>query len=399
LAKVGGKRIRLAIMVSHPIQHFAPWYAEAARLSTLELKVFFYANWGISGLTDPDFGTPLTWDVPLLDGYSYEFLAAEPETTVINDPRLDNPTVEARLHDFSPDVVMVFGYSHKTTKRVAQWTERRSKPLLLYTDSNIQAQPLWKLLLKKAFISPFYRKVDGALYVGDNNYDYHRFYGLPDERLFAGCLPIDRKRLISTVPDKERTRNQIREQYGIPHDAFVVLFCGKFIDRKRPFDVVQAVSGAESIWALMVGDGELRPAIADYIRRHHVENVTLTGFVNQAAIPAYYAAADALVVSSSFDPHPLIVTEAAAFGLPVIVSDEVGCVGQHDTARPDINARVYPCADVGALRRNLDSLRGDPTTYQRYSAASLDIANDQDTASAARQLEAAVVQLLRLGKR
>ena len=398
---MGNARIRLAIMVSHPIQHFAPWHAEAAKLPTLDLKVFFYSDWGLTGLMDPCFGTSLKWDVPLLEGYEHEFLPMKEKLEVINDSRLDNPTVDERLANFNPDVVKIFGYQHKTTKRVARWTAQAKKPLLLYSDSNLKAQPLWKAILKRPIVGAFYDKVDGALYVGDNNRAYHKYYGIPDERLFEGCLPVDSKRLMGAVPDAKAARKQIREQHGIPEDAFVLLFCGKFIDRKRPLDVLRAAAEERTgrTWALMVGEGGARGEMEEFIRAKGMRNATLTGFVNQAAIPAYYAAADVLVVSSSFDPHPLIVTEAAVFGLPAVVSDAVGCVGEHDTARPGLNAIVYPCGDVAALSAAIRPLCDDPALYRRLAEGARMIAAGQDTVTAAKQLECAVQRLQALGKR
>lgn len=397
---MGTSPTRLAILVSHPIQHFAPWHAEAARRQALELKVFFYSDWGLSGLVDPGFGQSLTWDVPLLEGYEHEFLPMAQKLDVINDPRLDNPTVAEHLTAFAPDVVKVFGYSHKTTRRAADWAMRNRKPLLLYSDSNLKAQPTWKGWLKRPVVGRFYRKVDGALYVGDNNRDYHRFYGMPEDRLFEGCLPVDRKRLQASVPDVAAARRKVREQYGIPDEAFVLLFCGKYIERKRPLDVLRAAAevGPE-VWALMVGEGEMRPQMEAFTTSAATKNATLTGFVNQKAVPEYYAAADTLVVSSSYDPHPLIVTEAAIFGLPIIASDQVGCIGKHDTARPDVNTLVYPCGNVPALAEAVRKLEGDRELRERLSAGSREIGATQDTVAAAAQLENAVLRLAALGKR
>lgn len=392
-------RTRLAVLVSHPIQHFAPWHAETARLPDVELKVFFYARWGLGGLRDPEFGTDLKWDVPLLEGYEHEFLEANLDAAVINDPRLDNPSVGERLRHFNPDVVQVFGYTARTTRRAAAWCAQAAKPLLLYSDSNLQAQPWWKGMLKQVTVGRFYRKVDGALYVGNNNYDYHRYFGLPPDRLFHGCLPVDRTRLESAAGDRAATRRMIRERHRIPPDAFVALFCGKLVPRKRPLDLIRAVASAGvPIWALIVGEGELRPAIENAIQAEQV-NAVLAGFVNQSAISSYYAAADVLAVTSSFDPHPLIVTEAAVFGLPVVVNERVGCIGKDDTARPGGNAIVFPNGDTVSLAEALRRLQADRGLYERMSQMSRTIGLTQDTVVAAGQLRDAAQKLKALGKR
>ncbi len=72
---------RLAIVISHPIQYYAPIYRELAKLPGLELKVFFACDWGVQPSLDPGFGQTFAWDVPLLEGYAHEFLPIAPADT------------------------------------------------------------------------------------------------------------------------------------------------------------------------------------------------------------------------------------------------------------------------------------------------------------------------------
>lgn len=396
--------LRLAVLVSHPIQHFAPWHREIANNTEIDLRVFFCCDWGAGDYFDPEFESKFSWDVPLLEGYSHEFLRILKRPTRLTYWQVDNPEVETALDRFNPDVVKVFGYAYKTNWRVAQWTRRKRKPLLLYSDSNALAEtPSWKRLAKRAIVSRFYSKVDGALFVGGNNLQYHRLYGLPWERLFPGSLPIDRTRLLGAVPDPALARRKIREHYGIPQEAFVVMFCGKYSARKRPVDVVSAVHKASQkgvpAWSLVVGEGSERARLETYIKDNKVTNAVITGFVNQSRIPECYAASDAVVVSSDEDPHPLVVSEAGTFGLPAIVSDRVGCIGVNDTARPGINAIIYPCGDLRRLAETVGELYREPTRYAEMSAAALEVAKTQDVAVAANELAMAVHQLRELGPR
>lgn len=396
--------LRLAVFVSHPIQHFAPWHREVAKNKDIDLRVFFSCDWGAGEYFDPEFQSKFKWDVPLLEGYGHEFLRIRKRPTRLNYWQVDNPEVKSALDRFNPDVVKVFGYAYKTNWRVAQWTGHKRKPLLLYSDSNALAEtPSWKRLAKRAIVSRFYSKVDGALFVGGNNLQYHQLYGLPRERLFAGSLPIDQRRLLGAVPDPVLARRRVREEYGIPREAFVVMFCGKYSSRKRPADVVAAAHDASQkgvpAWSLVVGEGSERTRLEAYIQDYKVTNAVLTGFVNQSRIPECYAASDAVVISSDEDPHPLVVGEAGAFGLPAIVSDRVGCIGVNDTARPGINAIIYPCGDSKKLAEAIGELYRDTTRYVEMSAAALEIAKTQDVAVAAKDLVMAVHQLRELGPR
>jgi glycosyltransferase involved in cell wall biosynthesis len=149
----------------------------------------------------------------------------------------------------------------------------------------------------------------------------------------------------------------------------------------------------------LVGEGSERSAIEEYCRRNGVRNAVLTGFINQSSMPEYYVAADALTVTSLYDPHPLVVTEGACLGLPAIVSDRVGCIGANDTARPGVSALVYPWGNRERLTEAIVSLYQDRPLYERMSAAVLRISKTQDAPVVAQQLVDAVWALHSMGPR
>jgi glycosyltransferase involved in cell wall biosynthesis len=131
----------------------------------------------------------------------------------------------------------------------------------------------------------------------------------------------------------------------------------KLIARKRPFDLVDAVAalrrrGAD-VHALFVGDGEDRAATERRAVTMGIgDAMTIAGFVNQRELPDRYAAADALVLpSDSRETWGLVVNEAMAAGLPVVVSDAAGCAV--DLVRDGENGFTYACGDVAALADRL----------------------------------------------
>jgi glycosyltransferase involved in cell wall biosynthesis len=407
MAKEGhrAEMTRLAVVASHPTQHFAPCHRELSNIDTVVSKTFYCCRWGVSDYLDPGFGKTLRWDVPLLDGYHHEFLPIGRQPKALSFLQVDNPRVGQALTSFRPDVVQLFGYAHRTNWRVARWCWQTRTPLLLTSDSHGGTSPaLWKRIPKRLVVGYFYSFVDGATYVGDNNRTYHLTFGVPEDRLLPVPYPVDRTRLLASVPDRDEARRRIRQRHGIPADAFIVVFCGKLLRRKRPGDVVQAVRqlagrGGAPAWALLVGDGPMRPELHHLLAKHRAENATLAGFVNQSSIGAYYAASDVLAVPSFTDPHPLVVTEASAFGLPTVVSDRVGCVGPNDTARPEGNAMVYACGDTTALANAIMRLRDYPAEYRRMSIEALRVSAEQDAEETARATARAAIALHRMGQR
>jgi glycosyltransferase involved in cell wall biosynthesis len=396
--------IRLAIIVTHPIQYFAPWYRELAKVPELDLKVFFCCDWGVNKYVDPGFKTELAWDIALLEGYAHEFLSRSRPLQRMTFWKTDNPAGGAALDRFQPDEVMVFGYACRTNWRAAFWARRHHRPLLLYSDSNsLVTPPAWKRAAKSVVVKTFYRYVDGALYIGENNRAYHARYGIPEERLFPGVYPVERRRLLQAVPDRPVARAKLRQALGIPDQTFVVLFCGKYIERKRPMDVLIGVNllarKGLPVWALLVGEGEHRAAMEAFCREERFTNVILTGFVNQTDLPSYYAASDVIAVTSSFEAYGLVATEAAVFGLPILVSDRVGCIGAQDTAQPGRNAIVFRCGNTEQLAQSVELLHKDRDLYARMSDHSVRISESQDDVAAAQQTACAARVLYELGPR
>jgi len=382
----------------HPIQHFAPLYREVAAAGELDLRVFFCCDWGIKAYFDPLYGREVQWDVPLLEGYEHEFLPIRRRPRRTSFLEVDNPAIAARLDAFAPDALLVHGYGCRTMWRAVRWARRRGAALLSSDSHSGAPVAAWKRLLKRIVVGRFYRGLAGALAVGESNRAYHRLYGLPEARIFPGVFPADGRRLLAAVPDLGAARREVRSELGIPEEAVVALFCGNLTPWKRPTDFAVAVEAAgPPIWGLVVGDGPERERVAAAAARS--DRVRLAGFVNQAAIPRYYAAADLLAVPSERDAHPLVVTEALFFGLPIVVSDAVGCIGPEDTAQVERNALVFPRGDVSALTRCLVELARDRERRARMGEASRAMAAGHDATAAARLLAGAVRATVRLGPR
>jgi glycosyltransferase involved in cell wall biosynthesis len=395
---------RIAIVGSHPIQYFAPWFRALAATSGVVLKVFFCSNWGAENYHDAQFGIKVKWDIPLLEGYDWEFLESRKEIKSHGFWEMDNSNVGAALERFRPDVVEVNGYAHRTMWRVVNWCNRNKVPVMMFSDSNLTPKrTLWKRAAKSIIVKQFYRRLDGAISIGDNNRAYLQHYGFPLERTFPGMQPIDYKRLVDSAGDPVATRREIRQKHGIPADAFVVVYAGKLIPLKCPMHLLEATLRCAQqglkVWGLLVGEGAERGTLEEFIASNKMNNIVLTGFVNQGSIAKYYAASDAVTLMSRHEPKGQTIAEAGAVGCPAILSDRIGCIGPSDSARPGENALVYPWSDIEALTNCIVRLREDRQLYCSMSEAARRIANSQDISVAALQLKEAALQLKKIGCR
>ena len=132
-----GQRIRLAIVVSHPIQYFCPQYSSWARLEGVELRVFFASRQGLDAYHDEGFAGSVQWEGLVLD-FPHEFLAESGKRPVT--PVIDAPEVEERLAAFRPDALCVYGYSQLLQRRAAAWARRAGASVLMFSDSELRSK-------------------------------------------------------------------------------------------------------------------------------------------------------------------------------------------------------------------------------------------------------------------
>ena len=156
----------------------------------------------------------------------------------------------------------------------------------------------------------------------------------------------------------------------------VILFLGKLIEKKRPMDLLRAYellitnNQLPIIPSLVfVGDGALRPDLETYVKEHDLNGVHFAGFKNQTEIPEYYAMADVFVLPSGpGETWGLVVNEAMCFGLPVIVSDMVGC--GPDLVKDGENGYLFDLGDVEMLGNKLYGLVSNRDDIYRFGLMS-----------------------------
>jgi glycosyltransferase involved in cell wall biosynthesis len=342
---------RLAIITSHPIQYYAPWFRYIAEHTDLDVRVFYLWDFGVRETLDRGFGRTLQWDVPLLDGYRSEFVpnvSSEPGTHRFSGLR--NPTLTDRVDAFHPDAVMMIGYN---AQALVQFVLRRgqSYPLLLRGDSHrlagVTNSPRQRL--KRILLQRWFRRYAAFLYVGAANRDYYLMHGVENERLFFTPHAVDNTRFATEGTFENGAR--FRASLGIADSERLVVFAGKLDEAKRPRDLIAAFQEAnlERSTLLIVGEGPLGSDLRRAADRN--QKIVFAPFQNQGAMPAVYAASDLFVLPSSSETWGLAINEAMAVGRAVIVSSQVGCA--RDLVHPGENGLVFEVASVAALSASL----------------------------------------------
>ncbi len=375
------KRIRVAIVVSHPIQTFVHLYKALAQQDAIQLKVFFASRIGVKPYFDKDMAVEIRWAADLLGGYDHEFLPEAENIRETGFRQINNPSIIPALKKFAPDVVQVHGYAQLTMLRALLWCNLKRIPVVLSADSSLLfRRAVWKQFFKALLLPWFLRLFHGVISTGDNNTAYFQHYGIKPERIFRCPFTVDEVQLGRARDNKHALREQYRARYGIAENETVLLFVGKLAPWKRPQDLLDALEQAQAelgssvkLAAFFAGDGVIRDELEARVKSKKLRAI-FAGFVNVDVLPSIFAMADVLVFPSEREAYGLSAREAICVGLPLIVSDQIGCIGKTDAARPGYNAQVYPSLNAGLLAQAVVSLTSRPQQLKTMAKASLKVA-------------------------
>lgn len=348
----------LVILTTHPIQYQVPIWRMLAREGRVPFEVWYLSEQGAKPRHDREFGHRFAWDIDLLSGYPHRFLS-DAATTAPDSfwgCRLREPLAATAL--------WIQGWQVAAYWQAAFRASAAGIPVWLRGESNDLAPvPGWKRPVKRLALGQLFARVDRFLTVGEANRRLYRGYGVPETRLHPAPYAVDNARFAAQAASLRPRRTKLRQDWRIADNAFCLLFCGKFVGKKNPLDLIAAVQGLTrrkpnaSLHLLFVGAGELeapmRAACAGL-------NATFAGFLNQTEISRAYVAADALALpSGTGETWGLVVNEALASGLPVIVSDTCGVACDLGEA-----GLTYRCGDVGALADAIGAMRASPTPQE-----------------------------------
>jgi glycosyltransferase involved in cell wall biosynthesis len=391
------KKPRIAIAVSHPIQHFCPQYASYARYEDWELKVFFASALGYKEYEDKDFGKKIAWSNLRLEEFNHVFLN-ESKVVPVNK-NLDAPTLYQELEKFDPDAIITYGYFQKFQRNVVKWGKKHNKRLFYIADSEFaHPEPLWKKVLKKIIFSPYFKKIDRFLTVGNFNEHYYSWFDIPLSKMIRTGFPIDIDRYNRTFDQKEELRKQVREKYDVQEDEIVLSVVGKLVPGKRHMDLLKALKALKKehttkIKALIIGSGPEMSNLKNYAEEQKVPEAIFCGFIHPEELPSYYAATDIYVHLSEREAHSLAVTEAIYIGCPVVISDRCGSYGPTDDVQPGKNGYVYPCGDIARLKNAIRDLASNPELLNRFGQNSRQIGLNAQKLAHGEGLKAAMTSL------
>lgn len=362
--------VRVAYLVSHPIQYQTPLLRRIAREADIDLKAIFSSDYSVRQFKDKDFGVELKWDVPLLEGFESEVLPTLRDEGAVGFASILNygllRRLRARKGERPFDVLWVHGYATVTALQGIVIARLLGIPVLLRAESWLKDRPrtALKRWIKRMFFRGLAPLVKGVLPIGTLNAEYWTYYLGASVPQFLMPYAVDNEYFQTRSRDVDGSRARLQQELNLDPARPVILFASKLQSRKHCDHLISAYAmfsgnASEPVpYLVVVGDGEQRQALEAQAAATGFESIRFCGFRNQSELPAFFDLASVFVLPSQHEPWGMIVNEAMNAGRPVIVSDDVGC--QPDLVHDGVEGCVYPVGDVPALTSALHRVLDDP---------------------------------------
>jgi glycosyltransferase involved in cell wall biosynthesis len=225
--------------------------------------------------------------------------------------------------------VAIPGWSNLTALAALRWCIEQNMPCIVMTESG--ASDKSRSRSSEWIKTQILTLCSAALAGGSRHRDYLLELGLDQDRILLGYDAVDNDYFRQKAEEVRGQRSEVRKDYGLPGNYF--LASARFLPTKNLVTLLRAYadyvrhSSALGWDLVLLGDGPLRSQlVAECESLRIIGKVHLPGFVQYEELPIYYALAGAFVHASISEPWGLVVNEAMASGLPLIVSRKCGCV-------------------------------------------------------------------------
>ena len=358
---------RVAAVFPEPTPYRAPLLDRVAAHEDIDLSVIYAASTVASR----------TWQVePQHEARFLRGLRVPGARQVLHHDYPLTPGIVRALDRANPDVVVVSGWSTFAAQGAIAWSRLRGIPYVLVVESHDEGpRPGWRRQVKGTVVPPIVQGAAGVLVTGTLARSSMIERGARPEDVHVFANTIDVEGFGARADALVARRAELRAELGTAEDDVVVLSVARLVSEKAHDVLVRAAAAAgdSRIVLVLVGEGPERGRLrrlADELGARLV----LTGDRPWEQIIEAYVAADVFALLSEREPWGVVVNEAAACGLPLVLSDRVG-------AAPDLlhdgeNGVLVGAGDTDAAAAALRLLASDPEERRRLGARSRELVQE-----------------------
>jgi glycosyltransferase involved in cell wall biosynthesis len=351
--------IRVAFVSPEPTPYRSPLLDRVSACGELDLTVIYAAR-TVAGRT---------WSVEpehravFLDGVTVPGLR-----DVFRHDYPVTPGIFGALARVAPDCVVVSGWSTFASQAAIVWCRARHVPYVLLVESHDAGpKPGWRRQVKETVVPPIVRAAESVLVTGSLARDSVVSLGAAPDRVRVFANTIDVERLGGLADRLAARRDELRAGLGLSAEDVAVVTVARLAPEKG-IDVLLRAAG--DLPVVVVGDGPERSRL-EQLARDLGTRATFTGDRPTGEVVEAYVAGDVFALLSGREPWGVVVNEAAACGLPLVLSDRVGAA--RDLLRDGENGALVPAGDTVAAAAALARLAGDAELRERMGARSREL--------------------------
>jgi glycosyltransferase involved in cell wall biosynthesis len=270
-------------------------------------------------------------------------------------------------------VVVVSGWSTFAAQAALLWARIRRVPyVLLVVSHDAGPRAGWRAAVKRAVVPRLLRGAAGVLVVGTLARESAVSRGARPDRIDVFANTVDVDAFAARAAELSARRGDLRDELGLAAEDIAVLSVGRLAPEKRHDDLLRAVARTRDprLVAVLAGAGPERERL-DRLAAELGARVVLTGDLPWERVIEAYVAADLFALLSDRETWGVVVNEAAACGLPLVLSDRVGAAA--DLLRDGENGALVPVGDVTATAAALVRLAGDADARAAAGARSREL--------------------------
>lgn len=290
-----------------------------------------------------------------------------------------------RLTALNPDVLIIGGYNYLTCWAAFIWAKIKKKKIVIIIESHYLDKP--RTIIKEGIKKLFVSHCDAALVDGTRHKAYTVSLGLKPEKVFIknGTGPVDVSWYQREILRYKKDKVAFCKKFNIPYKNF--LYVGRFSPEKNLLFLLKCFKklqgeGVKDWGLILVGNGPQRKEIENFIDENNIINVFLPGFRQKEEVPFYYALSDYFILPSTSEPWGLVVNEAMACGLPVLVSNRCGCYP--DLVKEGVNGFSFDPYDKSEFYNLMKEIVEGKYDLESMGKASIEIIKDYTPEKAAK---------------
>ena len=271
-----------------------------------------------------------------------------------------NRGVGRALRAAVPDAILCGGYNYAASWQALVWARTKNISFLLWSESHSHETRRVRHLVE--FLKDeFLHRCTGFVVPGRLALEYLVDHKIKEDVIFTAPNAVDNDLFAGCAEEARKNASVRRQELNLPDRYF--LFAGRLVREKGVFELLSAYAKLneqvrQQVGLVFAGDGACRQELEERAASISPGVVRFAGFAHREQLAKYYALAEMLILPTYSDTWGLVVNEAMACGLPVVLSRAAGCSA--DLVRENWNGLLIPPKEVSPLAAAMESLASQP---------------------------------------